>query len=114
MISGIFVIIEIFFLVYTNNDITSSLHTYLFLRSIPERCILEALLRGVLYCGHSTQYSHLVEFDLYAASFFSVILQKWHLCEAGYTFCIYRIGDLNEKLIDISEKKFIRDTFIKL
>jgi len=31
-----------------------------FLRSIPERCILEALLRRVLYCGHSTQYSHLV------------------------------------------------------
>jgi len=29
--------------------------------SIPERCILEALLRRVLYCGHSTQYSHLVK-----------------------------------------------------
>ena len=26
----------------------------------PERCILEALLRRVLYCGHSTQYIHLV------------------------------------------------------
>ena len=35
-----------------------------FLRSIPERCILEALLRRVLYCGHSTQYSHLVTFDV--------------------------------------------------
>ena len=44
----------------TNNDITRSLHTWLFLRSIPERCILEALLRRVLYCGHSAQYSHLV------------------------------------------------------
>ena len=31
-----------------------------FWRSIPERCILEALLRRVLYCTHSTQYSHLV------------------------------------------------------
>ena len=31
-----------------------------FLLSIPERRILEALLRRVLYCGHSTQYSHLV------------------------------------------------------
>ena len=49
---------------YTNNDITSSLHTYLFLRSIPERCILEALLRRVLYCGHSTQYIHLVSVAL--------------------------------------------------
>jgi len=49
--------------VYTNNDITSSFHTYLFLRSIPERCILEALLRQVLHCGHSTQYSHLVLFN---------------------------------------------------
>ena len=29
---------------------------------MPERCILEALLRRVLYCGHSTQYSHLVIF----------------------------------------------------
>jgi len=46
--------------VYTNNDITRSFHTYLFLRSIPERCILEALLRRVLYCGYSTQYSHIV------------------------------------------------------
>jgi len=27
---------------------------------MPERCILEALLRRVLYCGHSIQYSHLV------------------------------------------------------
>jgi len=27
---------------------------------MPERCILEALLRRVLYCGYSTQYSHLV------------------------------------------------------
>jgi len=32
----------------------------MFLRSILERCILEALRRRVLYCGHSTQYSHLV------------------------------------------------------
>jgi len=30
------------------------------LRSVLERCILEALLHRVLYCGHSTQYSHLV------------------------------------------------------
>jgi len=36
-------------------------HTYLFLRSILERCILEALLCRVLYCGHSTQYGHLVK-----------------------------------------------------
>jgi len=48
--------------VYTNNDITSSFHTYLFLRSILERYILEALPHRVLYCGHSTQYSHLVIF----------------------------------------------------
>jgi len=51
--------IEKIFPVWTN-DITRSFHTYLLLRSIPERCILEALLRRVLYCGHSTQYSHLV------------------------------------------------------
>jgi len=30
-----------------------------------ERCILEALLRRVLYCGHSTQYSHLVSKLIY-------------------------------------------------
>ena len=55
-----FVIIENFFPMWTNNDITRSFHTYLFLLSIPERCILEVLLRRGLYCGHSTQYSHLV------------------------------------------------------
>jgi len=38
----------------------SHLNYLLFLPSILERCILEALLRRVLYCGHSTQYSYLV------------------------------------------------------
>ena len=41
-------------------------YSYLCLRSILERCILEALLRRVLYCGHSTQYSHLVSYNSFS------------------------------------------------
>jgi len=41
---------------YTNNDITSSFHTYLFLRSIPERCILEGFFAEYCIVGipHNT------------------------------------------------------------
>jgi len=76
--------------VYTNNDITSSFHTYLFLRSIPERCTLDALLRRVLYCGHSTQYSHLVVY---------VFLRCYALCiTLCYSLCIVLFGLMTTKL----------------
>ena len=58
-------------------------HTYLFLRSILERCILEALLRRVLYCGHSTQYSHLV--IIIEHKQFRKIYTSQTFCESGFT-----------------------------
>jgi len=39
-------------------NITRSFHTYLFLRSIPERCILEAILRRVLLWAFHTKHPY--------------------------------------------------------
>jgi len=56
--------------VYTNNH--KPVFTFF---CLPERCGSEALLRRVLYCGHSTQYSHLVAFII----IFCLLLQSCHL-----------------------------------
>jgi len=39
-------------------------------------CILEALLRRVLYCGHSTQYSHLVNININVNTVVFYLLSK--------------------------------------
>jgi len=68
------------FPVYTNNDITSFFHTYLFLRSIPERCILEAP-STVLSAFHTIQpasYSGIPEYRTVKKLGERQIIHRWN------------------------------------